>query len=122
MRKKIFISYSDKDKSKMRSLERRLKRNAHLIPIIIADKRESMITLSDKIVNGILESDIIVPILTENSITAQWINQEIGFARAKEKIIKPIVEQQIMGLLRGFVNSQIDLPYNFMSNLDLKKE
>lgn len=106
----------------MRSLERRLKKNAHLIPIIIADKRDSMITLSDKVVKGILESDIVVPILTKNSITTQWINQEIGFAKAKEKVIKPIVEQQIMDQLRGFINSQIDLPYNFKNNLDLKKE
>jgi hypothetical protein len=106
----------------MRSLERRLKRISQLTPIIIADKRDSMTTLSDKVINGIMESDFVVPILTKNSMYTQWINQEIGFAQAKGKTIKPIVEQQIMNKLRGFIHSQIDIPYNYKSHSDLKKE
>jgi hypothetical protein len=121
MEKRIFISYSDKDKSKMRSLEKKLLKTSTLKPIIIADKRESMLFLTDKVIRGIHEADFVIPILTEKSMLTQWINQEIGYAKAQGKQIKPIVEQQIMHDLRGFINSQIDIPYNFASNLDCNR-
>src|SRR5688572_13654060 len=122
MEKKIFISYSDNDKSKMRSLEKKLLKTSLLKPIIIADKRQSMLLLSEKVIRGIHEADFVVPILTKKSMFTQWINQEIGYARALAKEIKPIVEQQIMPDLRGFINSQIDIPYNYASNADPKRE
>jgi hypothetical protein len=81
-----------------------------------------MTSLSEKVINGINEADYVIPILTKKSITTQWINQEIGFAQAKGKKIKPIVDQQIMAKLRGFIHSQIDLPYNYKSHSDQKKE
>ena len=72
--------------------------------------------------NGIEESQYIVPILTSKSYKTQWINQEIGFAKAKNKKIIPIVEQQILTHLKGFVNSQMDLSYNFSSTPDNQKK
>src|SRR5687768_10058448 len=106
----------------MRSLAKRLNKISVLSSIIIADTRESMISLSEKVINGIIEADFVVPILTTKSITTQWINQEIGFAQAKGKKIRPIIEQQIMRELRGFIHSQIDLPYNYHAHSDQRKE
>jgi hypothetical protein len=120
--KKIFISYSDYDKSKMRSLEKKLKNSDQLVTIIIADKRQTMTSLSEKVIRGINEADYVVPILTKQSIATQWINQEIGFAQAMGKNIRPVVDQLIMAELRGFIHSQIDLPYNYKSQPDQKKE
>jgi hypothetical protein len=73
---------------------------------------------------GILESNYFVPILTSNSITSQWVNQEIGFAQAnigKVEIV-PVVETEIINSLKGFVNNQIQLKHNYKSNEDKKKE
>src|SRR5688572_27941096 len=122
MERKIFISYSDFDKSKMRSLEKKILTSKFLKPIIIADKRESGVPLSNKAIKGILEADFVIPILTMKSVRTQWINQEIGFTKAHGKDSKPIVEKQTMKELRGFINSQIDIPYKFESTPNIKKE
>lgn len=114
--KKIFISYSDHDSKKMRSLERAIKKTNFFTPIIVADKRSSMKLLTEKVSEGIKECDYFVPILTASSMTTQWINQEIGFAEACQKRIVPIVETKILGKLKGFVHKQSDLPYQFSTN------
>lgn len=122
MKKKVFISYSDLDKSKMNSLAKKIERSNSLSPIVVAYNRDAMIPLSQKVINGIEESQYIVPILTSKSYKTQWINQEIGFATAKNKKVIPIVEQQILTHLKGFINSQMDLSYNFSSTPDNQKK
>lgn len=119
--KKIFISYSEKDRSRMRSLERIIEKAQHFAPLIIADRRDAFISLSDKVQNGIFESNYIVPILTQNSIDSQWVNQEIGFAIALNKEIIPIVERDTLDRLKGFVHKNIDLPYIFSEIVENRK-
>lgn len=113
MAKKIFISYSDTDRSRMRSLEKIITKTSHFKPVIIADRRDALLALTDKVKTGIFESDYIVPILTENSTNSQWVNQEIGFATALNKTIIPIVQREVIETLKGFIHKNIDLPYNF---------
>jgi len=120
MSKKIFISYSDQDRSRMRSLERIINKSRHFTSVIIADRREALVALTDKVKSGIFESDYIVPIITETSISSQWLNQEIGFASALNKEIIPIVEHQIINQLKGFIHKNIDLPYNFSEKVNAK--
>jgi hypothetical protein len=60
-----------------------------------------------------MSSAIIIPIITEQSITEQWINQEIGFATAIDKKIMPIIESGLIDTLKGFIHKQIDLPYTY---------
>src|SRR5258706_963473 len=121
MKKNIFISYSDLDKSKMKSLAKKIERNNALTSIVVAYHRDAMTPLSQKVIDGINASDYVIPILTSKSYKTQWINQEIGYAKAKNKKIIPIVEQEIITQLRGFVNSQMDLSYNFLSTPDNQK-
>ncbi|MBL7952062.1 MAG: toll/interleukin-1 receptor domain-containing protein [Flavobacteriales bacterium] len=116
MSKKVFISYSNDDKNKMRSLEKRLKSGGVLTPIIIADDRKPSVLLSDKVKRGIEECDYFVPILTKRSIINQWVNQEIGYATALKRSIVPLVEAQIINKLKGFIHKQTDLPFQFKSN------
>jgi len=116
MGKKIFISYSNDDKNKMRSLEKAIDKTKYLSAIIIADKRSSMKLLTEKVSEGISECDYFIPILTRSSITNQWVNQEIGFAKALQREIIPLIEQQILNDLKGFIHKQSDLPYQFSSN------
>jgi hypothetical protein len=115
--KKVFISYSDNDIHKVRSLERIIKKEKrHLTTIIVADKRQGLKALTKKVEEGIIECDYFVPILTANSINNQWVNQEIGFAFAKGCTIYPIVEHQVMDRLKGFIHKQLALEYTFERN------
>lgn len=116
MSKKVFISYSNSDINRLRILEKELKKIPNIIPLIIADKRQALIPLTKKVVEGIKEADYFVPILTSNSFTNQWVNQEIGYATALNKTTRPIVENEIIDKLKGFVHKQIDLPYIFASD------
>lgn len=113
VKNKVFISYSDLDRSRMRSLERIIRDSKHFIPIIIADRLDALKSLTDKVKVGITESDYILPIITINSIGSQWVSQEIGYAVALNREIIPIVEQQIINELKGFIHKNIDLPYKF---------
>lgn len=113
MKHGIFISYSDLDRQKVQLFERELIGNNNFTPKIIAFDREALKPLAQKVADGIIESEVIVPIITSNSISTQWINQEIGFASALKKKIMPIVDISIISELKGFIHKQIDLPYGY---------
>jgi nucleoside 2-deoxyribosyltransferase len=112
---KVFISYCSADNNKMKLFEKILTENANTTPIIIANRKNPQKLLTEKVIEGIEESDVVVPIITKKSIYTQWINQEIGFAIAKKKNIMPIVEKTIIDNLKGFIHKQVDLPYIFNS-------
>jgi hypothetical protein len=76
----------------------------------------------EKIISRFKNVDFFVPILTSNSISTQYINQEIGYARAKQIIILPIVEKEIIHLLKGFITSQNDLSFTFRTFEGNKKK
>ncbi len=121
--KKIFISYSDYDKAKMIALKKAIERDGiHIVPIVIADQKKPLESLTDKVCLGINDCDILVPILTSNSINNQWVNQEIGYAKAKEKKILPIISKGVFKDLKGFIHSQVDCPFQFKDNTSVKME
>jgi hypothetical protein len=122
MKEKIFISYSNYDKTKVNLIERELQNNKYFQPIIIASDREALKPLAKKVSDGIDKSNIILPILTKNSYLTQWINQEIGFAKAIDRKIVPIVDKEILKDLKGFIHKEIDLPYHFTSTDNKSKE
>lgn len=113
MKKNLFISYADADLSKVRIIEDVLKNNSYFEPLIIANRRDPLKALTKKVSEGIEASEIIIPILTKNSITQQWINQEIGYSMGIKRKVIPIVEKLIMGKLKGFIHKESDLSYNF---------
>lgn len=112
----IFISYSDLDNDKVGLIVKELEGNTKFNLIIIAANREALKPLAQKVADGIIQSNVIIPILTSNSYQTQWINQEIGFATALKKKIMPIVENGLGNSLKGFIHKQIDLPYSFSKN------
>lgn len=122
MKHKIFISYSDLDRQKVDIIVEELKSNIKFEPLVIAFNREALKPLADKVSTGIIQSEVIIPILTKSSIATQWINQEIGFATALNKKIMPIVELDLISELKGFIHKQIDLPYSYLINSDLAIE
>lgn len=108
----------------MKALKRAILKNEMLAPIVVADKRSPKKSLADKVREAILESDYLVPILTESSINNQWVNQEIGFAEALGTKIKifPIVEKAIFNDLKGFIHSNLELPYQYEPSKNKSKE
>lgn len=113
---RIFISYSNEDKGKMLSLRKRINAHSSLKATVVADDRKASKLLTDKVKDGIKDCDYFVCILTAKSITNQWVNQEIGYATALGKRIRPIVESRVLDKLKGFVHKQMDLPYSVKTN------
>lgn len=111
----VFISFCDADRQLMKVLKSPIHKSDLLQPLIVEEKRKGAIHLSELVQNGIRESSFFIPILTSNSISNQWVNQEIGFAKAIENQIQivPIVESKIIEKLKGFIHKQIQLSYNF---------
>lgn len=100
----------------MQMLKKLVSATNSLVPIVIADRRKALVPLTKKVEDGINESQIIVPILTKESISSQWVNQEIGYASALTDIkIMPILDSSIIDDLKGFIHKQVDLSYNFQS-------
>ncbi|MEE4256367.1 MAG: toll/interleukin-1 receptor domain-containing protein [Bacteroidales bacterium] len=121
--KKIFISYSDLDKSKMNALKVAIdKDSSNIEALVIADQKKPLEVLSEKVIFGINNCDILVPILTNNSIGNQWVNQEIGYAFAKDKRIIPIIADNVFKKLKGFINPQVDCPFNYHSDPKNKRK
>jgi hypothetical protein len=112
--KNIFISYSDLDRPKMKALKTAIdKADFEIKALVIADQKKPLEVLSEKVKTGIDNCDILIPILTLNSIKNQWVNQEIGYATAKDKMIVPIVANNSFKKLKGFINPQVDCPFTF---------
>ena len=106
----IFISYASEDQNKMKALHRAIsKKYRGFKPVVIANRRNPGTALTDKVKNGIEGADYFMPIITRISISSQWVNQEIGYATAKDKEIIPIVEDNIRDKLKGFIHNQLDL-------------
>ncbi|MBL0342921.1 MAG: toll/interleukin-1 receptor domain-containing protein [Bacteroidetes bacterium] len=45
-----------------------------------------------------------IPIITSESIYNQWVNQEIGYAIARDKQIWPLFDHNVRDQIRGFLN------------------
>jgi len=110
----FFVSFAQNDLNKLNILKRVLEKSKSEFSLIVMINRKNPTRLlSDKVKSGILETNYFIPILTRSSILNQWVNQEIGFAEASKRTLFPIVENQIIHKLKGFINNQIDLPFVF---------
>jgi len=123
MKAKIFLSYSELDKNKLKALKSAIKKRGGLVPIVVSERRKVGQSLADKVKGCMQEADCLIPILTRKSISNQWVNQEIGFAEALKIPIIPLVEESLLNKLKGFIHKQMDLPFVFIGvKSDLKKE
>ena len=123
MESTIFISYASEDQNKMKALRRAISMKYRgFKPIVVVDRRNAGKPLTDKVKNGIKDTDYFMPIITRNSISNQWVNQEIGYAAAKDREIIPIVEDNIRDKLNGFIHNQLDLFTFKSSKSDRRKE
>lgn len=71
---------------------------------------EPGVELKKKIENALLDSDAMIVILTSSGNT-EWVNQEIGYAKAHNKLIIPLVEKgmRTKAFIEGIEWIEIDL-------------
>lgn len=123
MKAKIFLSYSESDKNKLKALRNAIKKRDGLDPIVVAERRKVGQSLADKVKECMDEANCLMPILTRKSIDSQWVNQEIGFAEALKMPIIPLIEENLLNELKGFIHKQMDLPFAFTGvESDAKKK
>lgn len=119
---KIFISYSTLDSEKKEIIKNLIYNSEKLEAIVVPEQYSSLTYNAEKIKASLDSCKVFLPILTSNSITNQWVNQEIGYAFGSNKIkledIYPIVEKNIMNDLKGFISSSNDLNFRFENNKD----
>jgi len=112
---KVFVSYSDQDRRRMKSIQLALA-NRSVDCIVVVDRLSPGTPLSSKVMTAIDEATHFLPILTKSSRQNQWVNQEIGYARAKGKIFIPIIASDVLDELKGFIHKQDEWPFIFESD------
>jgi len=111
----VFISYYTKDKNKRNSLKNAINKTSRYKATHAFENTEPDTSPCDKIKKKIRDSTYFIPILTRKSINEQWVNQEIGYAEAikSKQFILPIVEDQIIKDLKGFINKELGDLFSF---------
>lgn len=121
---KIFISYCIQDNDKMEYIKNLINQSENLESVVVLQQKSNLSYTSDKITESLNNSTVFLPILTSNSITNQWVNQEIGFVFGGNRFnidnIKPIVEKGLKNILKGFISSSNDLNYRFENDEDFE--
>jgi hypothetical protein len=107
--RKIFISHSGLDNDLVDSFDRSLKAIG-AEPFLAERQVATGENVPEKIGSNIRDSNAFVPVLTQNSLGNQWVNQEIGYAyRWREAhaidspYLFPIVEETIKSSVKGFL-------------------
>ncbi|HYL65766.1 MAG TPA: toll/interleukin-1 receptor domain-containing protein [Nitrosopumilaceae archaeon] len=114
---KIFISYATGDESHIRELYDALSK-LRKVDVYIPEWDHAIdVSYESKVKEGINSCSAVIVLLTYNSTNTIWLNQEIGYATAKNTPIIPIVEQgiDVLGFLEGkdfFVFNRGDFSYN----------
>ena len=129
---KVFVSHSSKDNEIVNSLYSVLKQSGIEVYAVLFSP-EPGIQLSKKILEGIKTSDCVLVLLTSDSVISQWVQNEIGMAKALGKLIIPIVDKgvKVPSLLTGIEYIRFDkrdplrtIEYirNYFEQLKLRKE
>lgn len=100
---KVFISYDTEDKELVTRIVNSMV-SVGMEPYIAPDHLAVGADLADKIIVNLKDSNCFVPILTKNSISSQWVNQEIGYAYSLRNNlgIFPLVERGLP--IKGFIH------------------
>lgn len=108
----------------MEYIKNLINQSENLESVVVLQQKSNLSYTSDKITESLNKSTVFLPILTSNSITNQWVNQEIGFVFGGNRFnidnIKPIVEKGLKNILKGFISSSNDLNYRFENDEDFE--
>ena len=100
----VFLSHSSKNRNLVVDIRDELKKAG--VGVYLAEEHlQPGKNLPQKILNKIKSADCMVVLLTDTGVRSQFVNQEIGAAKALNKPIIPMVETKVKrkvgGLLAG---------------------
>lgn len=90
---KVFISHSDADMIFARHVRNLLVRRVNAQVFTTEDLSPGQ-KWESKLRNELSSADVVVALLTPNSVDSSWVLQEIGAAWALEKLIIPVVTKR----------------------------
>lgn len=90
----VFLSHNSKDKELVEKIEQSLWREG-IRPYLFETDPQPGGSLAEKIENAISNSDAFVVLITEEGQFSKWVNAEIGYAKAEEIPIIPLVDKTI---------------------------
>jgi formylglycine-generating enzyme required for sulfatase activity len=97
----VFISYSHQDEPFAQQLIADLNKAGHACWIDTSEIKggdEWIMTIAD----GIINSYVFVPIVTLKALHSKWVQDEILWARQKNKLIIPVILENVLGETRFF--------------------
>ena len=108
----VFLSHNSSDGEHIDKIEKSLQEIGVKPYVFKKDPRPGRM-LSDKIESSIIASDVLLVLFTMEGQYSQWMNSEIGYAKAAEIPIIPLVdkniEQATLPFLGGVEYVPIDL-------------
>ena len=117
----VFISYSKEDKDIADQIFYSLQRIVEISPFMAEYFPQAGIDLKQKISNDLDKSSFVIVLLTQSGVASQWVNQEIGYARARQLLIVPVVEEgtEVQGFLEGieFIKLEKNNPKEVISKI-----
>ena len=90
----VFLSHNSSDEEHIDKIEKSLQEIGVKPYIFKKDSRPGRM-LSDKIESSIRDSDVLLVLFTMEGQYSQWMNSEIGYAKAAEIPIIPLVDANI---------------------------
>lgn len=99
---KVFLSHSTKDRNLILSIRNHLS-EAGISVYLAEEDLQPGTNLPQKIINNIKSSNCMVVVLTDAGIRSQFVNQEVGVAKAGNKPIIPMVEEKVKKKVRGLL-------------------
>ncbi len=104
----VFLSYGGKDNDLVSAINESLSRFSNIEVYIAEWIQMAGVPLEVKVRNGLDRSFAMIALITNNSINSEWMQQEIGYATAKNRNIIPIVEQGVN--IKGFLEAKEYIP------------
>jgi len=89
---RVFIAHDGRDRSLAESIDQSLKNNGFDSYLFENEPRPG-IDVPNKISNEIVTRDCLIVLITPNSHESPWVNQEIGLAIGKGKLIIPVMQR-----------------------------
>lgn len=115
----VFISYSTHDLGQVELLRQQLV-DAPIEVFVAEHSVEPSQSLGEKITKAIAGCDLFVVLWSSNAEASKWVSQEIGYAKALNKQILPLVLNEGMEL-PGFIGDLKYLPTHKDTKSALRK-
>lgn len=89
--RKVFVSYARQDKQKVFSIVQDIEKTLGIQCWLDIDGIESGELFGPKMVNAINNADIVLFMLSHNSVQSEYVMKEIAYARTKKKRTVPLI-------------------------------